>query len=152
MCTPRLVQAEVGGNVDADVERLSCIASVLEWPPDTARRSTATSSTERRGAGAVWRAVEAEPRLARLCASVLFVEQPVKRARALMRGGGARGSRRVMIDESDGDLDAFPREEIARRRVSKAWKGVWRSLINLARCRAWNAEAGRDRYSCPPRT
>ena len=29
---------------------------------------------------------------------------------------------------------------------SKACKGVWRSLINLARCRAWNAEAGADRY------
>ena len=29
---------------------------------------------------------------------------------------------------------------------SKACKGVWRSLINLARCKAWNAEAGAARY------
>ena len=29
---------------------------------------------------------------------------------------------------------------------TKACKGVWRSLLNLARCRAWNAEAGTARF------
>ncbi len=57
-------------------------------------------------------------------------------------------ARPVIIDESDGPLDAF----VTGRRLgyagvsSKACKGVWRSIINLARCRMWNAEEGRERY------
>lgn len=56
--------------------------------------------------------------------------------------------RPVIIDESDGPLDAF----VTGRALgyagvsSKCCKGVWRSLINLARCRAWNAAEARDRY------
>ena len=141
---------KVGGNVDADVERLSRIASVLDWLPEyraTLDGNEQYASAE--DAAALWRAVEAEPRLARLRASVLFVEQPVKRARALNAGMEAlAGSRPVIIDESDGDLDALPRAKALGYAgvSSKACKGVWRSLINLARCRAWNAEAGADRY------
>jgi hypothetical protein len=79
----------------------------------------------------------AEPRLRRLCASVAYIEQPVKRARALETRMAAE--RPVIIDESDGALDAF----VEARALgyagvsSKACKGVWRSLLNLARCRHW---------------
>ena len=93
--------------------------------------------------------MEAEPRLARLRASILFIEQPVKRARALETGMAALAAARpVIIDESDGALDAFPRAKALGYAgvSSKSCKGVWRSLINLARCRAWNAEAGTERY------
>jgi hypothetical protein len=49
----------------------------------------------------------------------------------------------VIVDESDGLLDTFV---MARERgytgiSSKTCKGVYRSLLNAARCAAWNQEA-----------
>jgi hypothetical protein len=147
----RYWKLKVGGNVEADVERLSRIAGVLDRLHGGYHASLDGNEQyeDAGGALALWRAMEAEPRLRKLCASILYIEQPVKRARALETGmSELAAARPVIIDESDGPLDAF----ITGRALgyagvsSKACKGVWRSLINLARCRAWNAEAGRERY------
>jgi hypothetical protein len=135
---------KVSGEVRADVDRLCRIASVLDARLHGYHATL--DGNEQYGdadsAAALWRAMEAEPRLKRLCASVLYVEQPVARDRALATGIGALAAARpVIIDESDGPLDAF----VTARALgyagvsSKACKGVWRSLINLARCAAWNA-------------
>ena len=142
---------KVGGEVAADVERLSRIAAVLDGLPDY--RATLDGNEQygsAEDAAALWRAIEAEPRLARLRDSILFIEQPVKRARALHAGVDAlaAAARPVIIDESDGELDAFLRAKALGYAgvSSKACKGVWRSLLNFARCRSWNAEAGTERY------
>lgn len=134
---------KVGGDLRADVERLCRIAAVLDTGP--AYRATLDGNEQYEdaaGALALWRAIEAEPRLHRLRASILFVEQPVKRARALDTGMDALAAERpVIIDESDGALDAFVRAHgLGYAGVSsKSCKGIWRSLINHARCAAWNA-------------
>lgn len=147
----RYWKLKVGGNVAADVERLSRIASVLDRLHGGYHASLDGNEQyeDAEGALALWRAMQAEPRLKKLCASILFIEQPVKRARALETGMAVLAAERpVIIDESDGPLDAF----VTGRALgyagvsSKACKGVWRSVVNLARCRAWNAEEGRDRY------
>jgi hypothetical protein len=147
----RYWKLKVGGNVQQDVERLSRIAGVLDGQPGGYHASLDGNEQyeDAEGALALWRAMQAEPRLARLCQSILYIEQPVKRARALETGMAALAAERpVIIDESDGPLDAF----VTGRALgyagvsSKACKGVWRSLINLARCRAWNAAEGGDRY------
>ncbi|MGG5887621.1 mandelate racemase [Falsiroseomonas sp. HC035] len=147
----RYWKLKVGGNIAQDVDRLSRIASVLDRQPDGYHASLDGNEQyeDAEGALALWRAMQAEPRLARLCQSILYIEQPVKRARALDTGMAALAAERpVIIDESDGPLDAF----VTGRALgyagvsSKACKGVWRSFINLARCRAWNAEEGGDRY------
>ncbi len=147
----RYWKLKVGGNVQADVERLSRIAAVLDRLHGGYHASLDGNEQyeDADGALALWRAMEAEPRLAKLCASILYIEQPVKRARALETGMAVLAAARpVIIDESDGPLDAF----VTGRGLgyagvsSKACKGVWRSLINLARCRAWNAAEGRERY------
>jgi len=46
----------------------------------------------------------------------------------------------VIIDESDDSLDAFPRAKALGYRgvSSKTCKGLYKSLINRARCAAWN--------------
>jgi len=51
----------------------------------------------------------------------------------------------VIIDESDGELSSFPKaRSLGYGGVSsKACKGFYKSLINLARCRMWNGEGGR---------
>jgi hypothetical protein len=147
----RYWKLKVGGNVAADIERLSRIAGVLDRLHGGYHASLDGNEQyeDAEGALALWRAMQAEPRLAKMCASILYIEQPVKRARALETGMAALAAERpVIIDESDGPLDAF----VTGRALgyagvsSKACKGVWRSFINLARCRAWNAAEGSSRY------
>ncbi len=149
----RYWKLKVAGDVRADVDRLCRIASALDGPLLHGGYHASLDGNEQyadaEGAAALWAAMQAEPRLARLCSSILFIEQPVKRARALETSMAAlTAARPVIIDESDGPLDAF----VTARGLgyagvsSKACKGIWRSLINLARCRAWNAEAGAARY------
>jgi hypothetical protein len=101
------------------------------------------------GIAALWTAIETTPALARLAASTLFIEQPITRATALELDVGPLSARRpVIIDESDEDLDAFPRARSCGYRgvSSKSCKGFYKSLINAARCARWNAEAGAPRY------
>jgi hypothetical protein len=141
---------KVGGDVRSDVDRLCRIADVLDRLHGYHATLDGNEQYEDAdGALTLWRAMEAEPRLRRLCASILFIEQPVKRARALETGMSTLAAARpVIIDESDGALDAFcTARGLGYAGVStKACKGIWRSLINLARCRAWNADEGGARY------
>jgi hypothetical protein len=87
---------------------------------------------------ALWARLKADPRLSRLVKSVLFIEQPVKRQKAFAaRVEGI--DKPVIIDESDDALDAFPRARALGYRgvSSKTCKGIYKSLINGARCAAW---------------
>lgn len=142
---------KVAGDVAADVDRLCRIAAVLD-AAEAGYFATLDGNeqyADAAGALALWQAIATEPRLGRLAASVLYLEQPIARARALSVPIEALAAARpVMIDESDGPLDAF----VAARALgysgvsSKACKGVWRSLLNLARCRAWNAGPGPAKF------
>lgn len=140
----RYWKLKVMGDVAQDVERLSRIASVLDRQHGYhASLDGNEQYADAEGAAALWRAMQAEPRLKQLCASILYIEQPVKRAKALETSMAALTSARpVIIDESDGDLDAFVQgKALGYAGVSsKACKGMWRSLINLARCKAWGGD------------
>ena len=132
---------KVGGNLDADIDRLSRIAAVLDaGPAYQASLDGNEQYPDGESAAALWRAMVAEPRLARLCASIAYIEQPVARARALETSmAGLAAARPVIIDESDGALDAFVKAKgLGYAGVSsKACKGFWRSFINHARCAEW---------------
>jgi hypothetical protein len=54
----------------------------------------------------------------------------------------------VIIDESDAELTAFPfARALGYTGVSsKCCKGLYKSILNAARCKMWNAEAGGERY------
>ena len=146
----RFWKLKVGGDVAADIDRLCRIAAVLDRRPGYRATLDGNEQYEdAEGAQALWQAIEAEPRLERLRAAILFIEQPVKRTRALaVPMTSLAAARPVIADESDGPMDAF----VQARRMgyagisSKACKGVWRSLINHARCQAWNAGEGEGRY------
>lgn len=142
---------KVGGNVAADVERLCRIAAVLDRlaPGYQATLDGNEQYADAEGALALWRAIEAEPHLATLRRSVLFIEQPVKRAAALAADMAPLSAHRpVIVDESDGTLDAFlaARERGYTGVSSKTCKGFYKSLVNLARCRMWNDEGGGKRF------
>jgi L-alanine-DL-glutamate epimerase-like enolase superfamily enzyme len=138
----RWFKLKVGGDVKADVERLSAIAAVLDRIPDPYHASLDGNEQypDVQGVLELWRAVKAEPKLQRLAASVVFIEQPIKRQSALAADVSALSREKpVIIDESDDSLDAFPRAKALGYRgvSSKTCKGLYKSLINAARCAAW---------------
>jgi len=136
----RYFKLKVGGDLDADIERLSGIASVLDRIPRPyfATLDGNEQYEDMAGVAELWQRMAAEPRLARLAQSVLFIEQPVKRARAL-EAPVAGIDRPVIIDESDDSLEAFARAKALGYRgvSSKTCKGLYKSMINRARCALW---------------
>ena len=139
----RWFKLKVGGDIEADVERLCAIASVLDRIPGTYRASLDGNEQydDIAGVAELWSKMNAEARLRRLVDSIIFIEQPVKRAQALQCKVAGIG-KPVIIDESDDSMAAFPRARALGYRgvSSKTCKGIYKSLINAARCAAWNRE------------
>ena len=139
----RWFKLKVAGDVAADVERLARIAVVLDRIPGGYRCSLDGNEQydDIEGVLALWRRMHAEPRLACLTASVAFVEQPIKRQSALERDVSPLSDETpVIVDESDDGIDAFlrARDKGYRGVSSKTCKGIYKSLINAARCDLWN--------------
>ena len=140
----RCFKLKVSGELRADLDRLSAIAGVLDTIAGPLH-VTLDGNEQYEDVEAVvelWSRMEAEPALQRLCASTLFIEQPIKRAVALARSVAPLARLRpVIIDESDGELDAFVRaRSLGYSGVSsKNCKGFYKSVVNLARCRIWNS-------------
>jgi len=137
----RYFKLKVAGEVAADLARLRAIAAVLDRSrePYLASLDGNEQYEDMQGVAELWTRMKAEPRLARLVGSILFIEQPVRRQAALERPV-AGIDKPVIIDESDDALDAFPRARALGYRgvSSKTCKGLYKSLLNAARCAAWN--------------
>jgi len=148
----RWFKLKVSGELRADIERLSAIAAVLDDRVGDPYRATLDGNeqfSDAEGAIRLWRAIRQQPELRRLASSIVYIEQPIRRSHALSGDISALAEDKpVIIDESDDSLEAFPR---ARRLgysgvSSKTCKGIYKSILNAARCRMWNMEEGRDRY------
>ena len=139
----RWFKLKVGGDAMADVERLSAIAAVLDRIPQPYHASLDGNEQyeDMEGVAELWSRMKREPRLARLVDSVIFIEQPVKRQKALDKEV-AGIDKPVIIDESDDSLEAFPRAKALGYRgvSSKTCTGIYKSLINRARCAAWGPD------------
>jgi hypothetical protein len=142
---------KVAGDLDADIERLSRIAAILDQS-SAPYFATLDGNEQFDDVGAVtelWQRIECEPRLSRLKSSILFVEQPIARSRALAAPVTSLAKVvSIEIDESDSHMGAFfqARERGYAGVSSKACKGFYRGLLNSARIAKWNAEAGDKRY------
>jgi hypothetical protein len=130
----------VGGDVRADRERLAAIASVLDRIPVPYGASLDGNEQyeDMAGVAELWAKMKADKRLARMVDSVIFIEQPVKRQQALQRKVSGI-DKPVIIDESDESLDSFPQAKALGYKgvSSKTCKGLYKSLVNRARCAAW---------------
>ena len=141
----RAFKLKVSGDLRADIERLARIAGVLDTV-EGPLHVTLDGNEQFDDVEAVvelWSAMEAAPALQRLVEATLFIEQPIRRQSALSRSVAALARHRpVIIDESDGEIDAFVRARALGYggASSKACKGFYKSVVNLARCRMWNAE------------
>lgn len=143
----RYFKLKVSGRLDADLDRLERIACVLDALPAPVH-VTLDGNEQYDDADAVlalWQAMQARPALRRLCASTLLIEQPIPRSKALASPVTALAAcRPVIIDESDGEIDSFVQARALGYAgvSSKACKGFYKSLLNLARCQVWNAAGG----------
>ena len=147
----RYFKLKVGGDLDADITRLEAIAAVLDRMPAPYFASLDGNEQypDAASVAELFGRMRARPSLARLLSSIVFVEQPINRKNALQADFGTTPlGLPVIIDESDGTLDTFVE---ARTRgyhgvSSKTCKGLYKSILNAARCAQWNAEEGAPRY------
>lgn len=144
----RYYKLKVSGAIDADLDRLSRIAAVLDRDAGDYRATLDGNEQyeDVEGITELWRRMRDTPALRRLVEAVLYIEQPIKRAVALERSVAPLASERpLIIDESDGELSAFPQAlALGYAGVSsKLCKGLYKSILNAARAKRLNAQAGR---------
>ena len=147
----RYFKLKVAGSLDADIDRLARIAAVLDRIPEP-YFTTLDGNEQFEHVDAVialWHRINAEERLARLKASILFIEQPIARAKALAEPiHKLTREIAVEIDESDADIGVFPEARaLGYRGISaKSCKGFYRALLNRARIARWNTQGGSPSY------
>ena len=147
----RYFKLKVAGSLDADIDRLARIAAVLDRIPEP-YFTTLDGNEQFEHVDAVialWHRINAEERLARLKASILFIEQPIARAKALAEPiHKLTREVAVEIDESDADIGVFPEARaLGYRGISvKSCKGFYRALLNRARIAHWNTQGGSPSY------
>jgi hypothetical protein len=134
----RHYKLKVSGDIKADLERLTRIASVLDAGAGDYRATLDGNEQydDVEGIVELWRKVEETAALAKLVKSTLFIEQPIKRAVALSRPVAPLARLRpVIIDESDAELSSFPTAlKLGYVGVSsKNCKGFYKSILNASR-------------------
>jgi hypothetical protein len=144
----RHFKLKVGGQLDADLERLGRIAATLDRLIPEPYLVSLDGNEQYKSMEDFARLVDAmrhAPALSRLVASTAFIEQPLDRAIALDPGatqGLAELGRDipVIIDESDGTLASFKQAiGLGYRGVSsKNCKGIVKSFLNRSLVERWN--------------
>ena len=134
---------KVGGKVDDDVARLTEIAAVLDASGKPYRASLDGNEQydDLDSLRQLLARMRALPRLEKLVGAIAFIEQPINRKHALERDvSSVSRATPVIVDESDSDLGAFPRAKALGYAgvSSKMCKGLYKSIINAARCVAWS--------------
>ncbi len=141
---------KLGGDPDVDRARLLAIDGLLSRRvPDYLATLDANEQYDPERILALFDALDRDPALEGFARRLLYVEQPFDRAVTLERPLGAAAERRAfIIDEADGSYEAFGRAKALGYRgcSSKACKGLYKSILNAARARAWNREAGEGTY------
>ncbi|CAO3438216.1 hypothetical protein [Azospirillum doebereinerae] len=140
----RWFKIKLGGDVAADLDRLTAIAAVLD---EAAPGYRATLDGNEQYADAdqlalLLERLETAPTLAAFRRALLYIEQPIAREAALARPLGAVAERiHFIIDESDDAYDSFPNARAMGYRgvSSKSCKGLYKAILNRARCAAWGA-------------
>jgi hypothetical protein len=147
---------KVGGNAEADLERLRRIARVIETHAVGPMAFTIDGNEGFSDAAVFrtfWERVRQHPALQQMMAGLLFVEQPLHRDVALSDATAEvfnawKDRPPLIIDESGGDLHSLHRA-IACGYVGtshKNCKGVVKGIANASRIAQLNREAGRERY------
>jgi len=129
---------KLSGRPDADLDRLTQIAAVLDARAGDYRATLDGNETfaDAQALGAFWQTLKQASPLAGLLRRTLLLEQPLARRVALDQSIAGLGiDVAVILDESDDQADVLERGlALGYRGISsKACKGIYRSLANAAR-------------------
>jgi hypothetical protein len=140
----RFFKIKLGGDPMRDVERLRTVLAVA--------RREATEVRYTLDANEQYADLAALRELLRDLHDLpppLYIEQPLPRELSLLPTLKAlKSPAPLLMDEADGTLDAFVRgRDLGWSGVSsKGCKGIYKALVNRARCERWNREQGLPRY------
>ena len=140
----RRFKVKLGGDPAADLDRLREVLAVLaaHAPPGF---GFTLDGNEQYGSRAALEALLAG--LRGIAPAPLYLEQPLPRE-ASLAAPLPDASVALLMDEADGTLESFAQgRDLGWTGVSsKACKGVYKALLNRARCDAWNAALPAPRY------
>jgi hypothetical protein len=147
---------KLNGRLEQDLNRLNCIASLFKEVHLNDFAFTLDGNEQFKNIESFndfWQTVRDEPHLGDFFQNLKFIEQPFHRDFALSDrvGGFLRtwdNAPRIIIDESDGDMDSLPRAlELGYAGVShKNCKGVFKGIINRATINYLNRNEGNIRF------
>ena len=134
---------KLGGDPSADLTRLRAVLAVLDAEVGDYRYSL--DGNEQYADMSALSELMAGLRSLR---APLYVEQPVPRELSFGTQLPDSDVAPFLMDEADGTFDAFSSSRAMGWTgvSSKACKGVYKSIVNRARCDHWNAQLGQHRY------
>ncbi|MFG1345573.1 enolase [Xanthobacter autotrophicus DSM 431] len=137
---------KIGGDVPADMDRLAEIAAILAaHAPGFAATLDANEQYDPDRLEQLYAAL-GTPALAPFKARLLYVEQPFDRRETFAAPlAPALAGLPIIVDEADDAYESFVRASALGYRgvSSKACKGLYKSLLNAARVKGWNANGPR---------
>ena len=147
----RYFKVKVGGRGDDDIARLTAVAATLDRLIEEPYVVSLDGNEQYKSLddfATLLEAMHGAGALSRFRKSILFIEQPLDRAVALeptATRGLAAISLPLVIDESDGELDAFRTAvKLGYRGVStKNCKGIFKSFMNRSLVERWNRRRNR---------
>ncbi len=140
----RFFKVKVSGHIEETLSRMKSIAAVLDslGTYHVTLDANEQFDTLNRFQNFIEQLATSKS-LQRFWKSILFIEQPLDRRIALEHDlRKICPERPVIIDESDGKLNSFinARQLGYRGVTSKACKGVYKAILNQARCSVWNRD------------
>jgi len=140
----RYFKIKLGGDATSDIERLRAVLATLARSARDARY-TLDANEQYADLDALQRLLEQ----LRGMPLPLYIEQPLPREASLAPAlKSIRSPAPLLMDEADGTLDAFVQGRGAGWTgvSSKGCKGLYKALMNRARCQRWNRKHGETRY------
>ena len=133
----RHFKLKLSGDTRADIDRLTRIADVIDRQAALVTLDGNEQYADVEAFSQFLDAFLTAPQLKTMAAKTAFIEQPIQRAHALERDIRAAAARiPLLVDESDATLDSFLQARALGYTgvSSKSCKGVYKSIVNAARC------------------
>ncbi|SEA49183.1 enolase C-terminal domain-like protein [Variovorax sp. YR216] len=149
----RYFKIKLGGDPAIDLARLDAVLATLDAVAP-GHRFTLDGNEQYADLHALKALCEGLRELPRLRArpdALLYLEQPLPRDASMDPAlAELRVPAALLLDEADGTLDAFPmgRAHGWRGISSKGCKGIYKAVINRARCDQWNLAHDREADRC----
>jgi len=142
----RYFKIKLGGDPATDLARLDAVLGALDAAAPGHRFSLDGNEqyADMATLQALCTGLRALPRLAARPEALLYIEQPLPRDASMAPAlAGLAAPAPLLLDEADGTLDAFPaaRAHGWRGVSSKGCKGLYKAVLNRARCDQWNLTA-----------